>query len=159
LIRREQLHMKTLWFLHKLCRFYTHFCEFNDHTRFVQKNCYRITREFLECSLHRVRISGVSLYLLFKQTSNMMVLSTLLVVFRNLNISKNRNDIIFGTQTKNRNEINIFQKRNGTKQKKSLWSPVLNVKLINELHRCTVLTFNARMCIFQMQMFTVHMLF
>jgi hypothetical protein len=29
-----------------------------------------------------------------------------------------RNDIFFGTETENRNEINIFHKRNGTKRKK-----------------------------------------
>jgi hypothetical protein len=29
-----------------------------------------------------------------------------------------RNDMFFGTETENRNEINIFQKRNGTKRKK-----------------------------------------
>jgi hypothetical protein len=32
-----------------------------------------------------------------------------------INESK-RNDVFFGTETENRNEINIFSKRNGTKQ-------------------------------------------
>jgi hypothetical protein len=34
------------------------------------------------------------------------------------NVTK-RNVIFFGTQTENRNEINIFQKRNGTERKKN----------------------------------------
>jgi hypothetical protein len=33
------------------------------------------------------------------------------------NVTK-RNDNFFGTENENRNEINIFQERNGTKQKK-----------------------------------------
>jgi hypothetical protein len=34
-----------------------------------------------------------------------------------------RNDIFFGTETENRNEINIFQKRNGTKKKLCFLTP------------------------------------
>jgi hypothetical protein len=34
------------------------------------------------------------------------------------NVTK-RNVIFFGTETENRNEINIFQKRNGTERKKN----------------------------------------
>jgi hypothetical protein len=42
-------------------------------------------------------------------------------LFFNKRNETKRNYIFFGTETKNRNEINIFQKRNGTKRKKNVF--------------------------------------